>query len=290
MRKTILAIGATGMLGEPVARCLKEHGFRVRVMTRDINKARKMFDESFEIVVGDVRDTNSLEKALDGCFGVHISLYPPEIEQLGVENVVSVAPKRGIKRITYVSVANVFEENVAWFPPFTHKLLAEKAIRESGIPYTIFCPTSSMESLPMFVSGGKAGVIGKHSNPYHWFAGDDFARMVSAASKLEQAVNKRFFIHGPEGILTHEALRRYCSVFHPEIEKISTIPYWLTNLIATITRNKEMKFASGLLAFCEKTGELGDPTEANRILGAPRITLDEWLRQRKARLGTPTVG
>ena len=51
MVKTILVIGATGTFGEPIARLLKEDGFRVRVMTRDNNKARKIFDESFEIVV-----------------------------------------------------------------------------------------------------------------------------------------------------------------------------------------------------------------------------------------------
>ncbi len=65
MQKTILVIGATGMLGEPVGRRLKEDNFQVRVMTRDINKARKTFDKAFEIVVGDVTDTTSLEKALD---------------------------------------------------------------------------------------------------------------------------------------------------------------------------------------------------------------------------------
>lgn len=80
MQKIILVIGATGMLGEPVARRLKEENFQVRVMTRDINKARKRFDKTFEIVAGDVTDTTSLEKALDGCFGVHISISPREID------------------------------------------------------------------------------------------------------------------------------------------------------------------------------------------------------------------
>jgi len=73
MDKTVLVIGATGTLGEPVARHLKEDGFRVRVMTRDSNKAQGMFDETFDIVVGDVMDAGSLEELLDGCFGVHIS-------------------------------------------------------------------------------------------------------------------------------------------------------------------------------------------------------------------------
>jgi len=281
MDKTILAIGATGTMGEPVARRLNKDGFRVRVMTRDTNKARKMFDESFEIVVGDVIDKNSLEKPLDGCFGVHINLSGYN-EQIGVENISSVASQKGLERISYTSGTNAFEEN-AWFPLTKMKLLAEKAIYESGISYTIFCPTWVMESLAKFIRGNSASVIGKQPNPFHWMASDDYARMVSGSYLLDEAANKKFFIHGPESILTHEALRRYCSVFHPEIKKISTMPHWLANIIATIIRNKEMKYACDVLGFFEKIGESGDPTEANSILGAPKITLDEWLKQRKAK-------
>lgn len=289
MDKTVLVIGATGTLGEPVARHLKEDGFRVRVMTRDSNKARGIFGETFDIVVGDVMDAGSLEEPLDGCFGVHISTAPPENEQMKVNNVVAAASKKGLRRITYVSWPNATEEN-AWFPPAKQKLLAEEVIRESGIPYTIFCPTTAMENIPMFVQGNRAAVIGKQARPYHWLAADDFGRMVSASYGLEETANKRLFIYGPEAVLTHEAVRQYCSMFRPEITTISTMPYWLVKIMATIMRSKEMKFGSSLLAFCEKVDEGGDPTEANRILGAPKTTLDEWLKQRQAKLGMPSVG
>jgi uncharacterized protein YbjT (DUF2867 family) len=288
MEQTILVIGATGMLGEPVARHLREDGFRVRVMTRDSNKARGIFDETFDVVVGDIMDAGSLERPLDGCFGVHISTAPPENEQMKVNNVLAAASKKGLQRITYVSWPNATEEN-AWFPPVKEKLLAEEAIRESRIPYTIFCPTSAMENIPMFVQGNSAAVIGKQTRPYHWLAADDFGRAVSASYGLKETANKRLSIYGPEAVLTHEAVRQYCSLFHPKIKKISTMPYWLVNLMATVMRSKEMKFGSRLLAFCEKVGEGGDPAEANRILGAPKTTLDEWLKQRKEKLSASTV-
>jgi len=283
MHNTILVIGATGMLGEPVARCLKEDGFSVRIMARDIDKAREQFDESFEIVKGEVMDADSIESALDGCFGVHVSLSG-EIEQVGTENVASAASRKGLERITYISGTSVAEET-AWFPQTKRKLLAEKAIRESGVPYYIFCPTWFMESLPKCVKGSKAFVFGKQPNLYHLVAASDYSRMVSNSYQLEELANKRLFIHGPEGFLFHDALRKYCSVFHPEITKISTMPYWLANIIATIGSKKEMKFASGFMAFFEKVGERGEPTEANQFLGAPKITLDEWLSQRKAKFG-----
>jgi len=71
------------------------------------------------------------------------------------------------------------------------------------------------------------------------------------------------------------------AVFHPEIQKISTMPYWLATVMAYIKGTKEMKSVSDFMASFEKIGERGDPSEANELLGAPRITLGVWLSQKK---------
>ena len=63
MTHKILVIGATGMLGEPVARQLKATGFDVRVLTRSAEKARARFGEDYEIFTGDVEDPAALETA-----------------------------------------------------------------------------------------------------------------------------------------------------------------------------------------------------------------------------------
>jgi hypothetical protein len=110
MEKTILVIGATGLLGEPIAIRLKQNRYIVRLMVRDIAMAAKRFEDDFEILKGDVNDVRSLEKALDSCFGVHINLSG-EIEQLGVENISSVAHKLQLQRITFISGTSVAEEN-----------------------------------------------------------------------------------------------------------------------------------------------------------------------------------
>jgi len=287
MQKIILVIGGTGVLGQPVSRCLKDEGFQVRIMTRDHQKAGKMFDDTFEIFTGDPMDTCCLEEALDGCYGVHISL-PTDVEQQIAETVAKLAAKHGIQRISYISGATVAEEN-RWFPMVDRKFLAEKAIREAGIPYTIFCPTWIMESLPMFVNQGRAYVFGKQPYPYHWVAADDCARMVSTAYGLAEAANKRFLVLGPEAICMHEVLRRYCAVFHPDIKKVTTMPFWLVKLLATLTGNQELKGAGELMSYFEKVGEGSCLAKVDHILGAPTITLDMWLEKRKARLGTSST-
>jgi len=280
MQKTILILGGTGMLGQPVSRCLKEAGFRVRVMTRDLQKAKKLFDSSFEVFAGDPTDISCIEEALDGCNGVHISL-PTEVEQQVAETVAKVAPKYGVKRISYISGATVVEEH-RWAPIANRKFLAEQAIRESGIPYTIFCPTWVMEILPMFVNQGRAAVFGKQPYPYRWVAAADIGRMVSNAHRLEEAADKRFRVLGPEAIQMHEALRRYCAVFHPEVKKVTTMPFGLVKLLATLTGDQRLKGAGELLSYFEKVGErTSNPGDDSCILGAPTITLDQWLEMRK---------
>ncbi len=280
MQKTILVIGGTGMLGQPVARRLQEDGFRVRIMTRNHRKARKMFDDSFEIFAGDPMDTHCVEEALHGCSGVHISL-PTEIEQPVAETVAKVAARQGMERITYISGATVSEEN-RWFPMVNRKFLAEQAIHEAGLPYTILCPTWVMESLPMFVNQGRASVLGKQPHPYHWVAAEDIARLVSTAYELGAAAPQRVIIHGPEAIRMDEALRRYCAVFHPDIKQVSSLPLWFVKLLAIITGNHGLKGAGELMAYFEKVGEGRNLPEVNGVLDMPTITIDMWLQNRKA--------
>ena len=279
MTQTILVLGATGRYGEPVARYLKEHGFNVRVMSRRKASARKRFDDSFEVFEGDVLDTNSLETVLSGCDGVHISISG-EAEQIGTENVVKVAVKQGLQRISYISGTATFEEN-ARFPVLKKKLLAEKAVRESGLPYTILCPSFAMEVLPLHIQGSKTYIFGKQPHPFHWLAADDLGRAVAAAYGTEKAVNKRFFIYGPEALSIHDTLLRYCAVLRPEIKKTSTMPFWMANIIAKVTGDKGLKTAVEVYYFYEKVGgDGGDPSETREILGEPTITLTKWLEKK----------
>lgn len=280
MGERILIIGATGLLDTPVAIHLKQKGFIVRLMVRDIIKAAGQFGNDYEVVEGNVENSKSIEKALENCFGVHINLSE-EIEQTGVENVSFIASKMKLQRITYISGTSVAEEN-AWIPLIKRKFLAEQSIFKSDIQYSIFCPTWFMEVLPKYIKNNQAYVFGKQPNPYHLIAADDYARMVAVSYEREEAINKRFILHGPEGILFHEAVRRYCKVFHPQIQKVATMPYWLTGIISRMKGSRQMKQASDFMAAFEKIGELGDPSEANNILGAPKINLNDWLQIKRS--------
>jgi uncharacterized protein YbjT (DUF2867 family) len=282
MRK-ILVLGGTGLLGTPVARRLQADGFAVRLLARDPAKARAVFDESFEIVPGDVTNVDSLEKAQVGCDGVHISIAGPA-ELPAAQNVAALAPALGLERITYISGATAVEEN-RWFPMTAQKLAAEEAIRACGVPYTVFCPSWPMEMLPRYARGGQPLMIGDRPLPAHWFAADDLARMISAAYRRDQAANKKLFIHGPEVVTAVDALERYCRAFHPEVESVPLMPIEAARAAAAASGNQMLGFFAELMAYFDQAGERGDPTEANELLGAPTTTLDAWIAQRKRQAG-----
>jgi len=280
MSKTILVLGATGLLGGPVAHCLKDDGYNVRVLARDVEKAQTHLGDGFDIVEGDATQVEDMKQAMEGCYGVHLSLGG-EAERIGSILVAGEAAGQGVERISYISGCTALEEN-RWFPLVDDKLQAEEAIRESGVGYTIFAPTWPMEMLARYARDGQPFIIGKMAGPFHFFAADDLARMVSATYRSDQAIDKRLVIHGPEGFSFGEALSRYCAAFHPEVTRLTRMPVWLVRLMAALMHNDMMKLGADMADYFDKVGELGDPTEANRLLGAPATTLDAWLESRKA--------
>jgi len=281
MTDPILVVGATGMLGEPVARQLAADGYTVRVLTRNADKAKEKFGEQFEIFEGDVEQPDSLDAALMGCYGVHISLSggpTPEsydrIENKGTAAVAFAAIKFGIERITYLSGASVRQENRHFYGT-NAKFQAETAIQDCGLAYTIFRPSWFMESLPLFVRNGRASIIGKQPHPVHWVAAADYARMVSKAYQTPEAEDKTLYIYGPEAIPMPDALKTYCAIAQPDV-KVSSTPVWLVKLMATVTGNALLKDVANMMAYFENFVEDSDPGEANQLLGAPTTTLQQW--------------
>jgi uncharacterized protein YbjT (DUF2867 family) len=291
MDQVILVVGATGMLGEPVARQLHADGYQVRLLARDPARMRTRFGAGYEVVPGDVEKPETLEAALAGCHGVHVNLSggprPADydrIEHQGTANVARAAARFGVGRLTYISAASVRPER-GWFYYTRAKLGAEEAIRTSGLSYTIFRASWFMESLPWFVKGKRAFLIGRQRAPLHWVAAGDYARMVSQAYRTPEAANKVSYVYGPEVLPMLDALRLYCSIVCPGT-KVYTTPTWLVGLTGLLTGNAKVRDGARMMAYYKGVTEEDDPTEANVLLGAPTTTLRQWC-ERRARTAVP---
>ncbi len=283
----ILVVGGTGMLGAPVAKQLKADGFLVRIMSRNPKKAAQQLGPGFEYVQGDVEQPETLRAALASCAGVHINLNggptPADydrIEHRGTVNVVRAAADLGINHISYLSGFSVSKKN-SHFYATKAKYEAENAIKTSGIPYTIFRATWFMETLPQFIQGNRAAIIGKQITPLHWIAAADYAHMVSKAYQLSAATNQTFYIGGPEALSMTEAVTLYCQLVRPDVT-VSRLPVWLFSLLATLSRDATMKDAGRFMAYNATLTEPNEFQAANSLLGAPQTTLQEWCERQTA--------
>jgi NADH dehydrogenase len=124
-------------------------------------------------------------------------------------------------------------------------------------------------------------VLGKQPHPLHLVAASDFGRMVSQAFQVPEAANKIFSIQGPEALTLVDALRLYCSMLEPE-KQVMTIPLWVMSILDTLFLGKQMRRTVQMMQVLQRSGEFGDPSEANRLLGAPTTTLRAWCEQQRA--------
>ncbi|KAB8141649.1 SDR family NAD(P)-dependent oxidoreductase [Chloroflexia bacterium SDU3-3] len=284
----ILVVGATGMLGTPVAERLLREGYRVRALVRNPEAARQRLGEHVEYASGDVRDEAQVRAALRGCAGVHISLQGhtlaefEAVEHQGGALVARLAAEQGVGRISYVSGAMVSAEaNSA--PQQYAKYQAEQAIRQSGVAYTIFKPTFFMETLPLSVQGSRAIVVGGQRRPLRYVAASDFAGLVARAFRTPEAAGKDLFVYGPQALTPYEATATYCRIAAPHA-KISTTPLWMMRALNTLFLRGALSPYLTIVQLAQRLGEPGDPAATERILGAPTTTLEQWCQQRTAPL------
>lgn len=269
------------MIGKPVARKLRQDGYQVRVLTRDIDKAQSVLGPDFEYVKGDVQQPETIESALENCQGVHISLKAgptPEsydrIEHRGTETVARLAREAGVERLSFLSGASTAKENT-WFYVPRAKYNAENAIQDSGISYTIFRASWFMETLNLFVKDKRMLKFGKQKSPVHWIAAADFADMVSRSFRMSAAENKILYVYGPERWTLQEGLETYCEIVNPDLQ-ISKMPIWLMKTVATFSRKAELKDVANLMSYYETIKENSDPSETYRLFGIPPTKLDHW--------------
>jgi uncharacterized protein YbjT (DUF2867 family) len=156
MDDRIVAIaGGSGFIGRTIARRLAAlPQLRVRVLSRDPGRARaKLAGLEADFVRGEVTEPGTLPAALAGASAVVSAVqfdgYPIEnprrgltferIDLGGTLALLAAAKAAGVTRFIYISGAAADENSR--HPGFRAKGKAERAIRESGLEYTILRPS-----------------------------------------------------------------------------------------------------------------------------------------------------
>jgi len=154
--KTVAVAGGSGFIGRAIVRRLAGiPATRVRLLTRDAERARHKFEApaNVEFVSADVTNRDSLKPALAGASAVVSAVqfdgYPIEnprrgltferVDYGGTVALLDAAKNAGVSHFIYISGAAADENSSQ--SGFRAKGRAERAIRESGIGYTIFRPS-----------------------------------------------------------------------------------------------------------------------------------------------------
>ena len=225
----ILVAGATGGVGQLVVAKLLENNITVRALTRDSNKARKMFNNKVEIVVGNLRCPDTLTPATQNvtqiicCTGTtafpstrwdFANLFQPkntpqEVDSKGVANLVEAASKN-LKRFVFVSSCGVLRKDsfpfniLNAFGVLDAKIQGEAAIKASGFPYTIIRPARLIDGpytsydlntlLKAKTNGRKAVVIGTGDTLNGETSRIDVANACVECLNYDTTVNRAFEI------------------------------------------------------------------------------------------------
>jgi len=167
---TTLVTGAAGFLGSHVARQLVARGENVRVLMRASSNNRAVSDLSLEYVTGDLRDGDSLARAMNGVKRVyHVAadyrLWAKNSQEIydsnvgGTKNLLAAAKNAGVEQLIYTgtvatiaverpelpneSTESKLEEMIGHYK--RSKWMAEREVLQAargGLPVIVVMPTT----------------------------------------------------------------------------------------------------------------------------------------------------
>ena len=111
---SILITGATGYIGSAVVRELVNAGESVRCLVRKTSNMKNLKDLHVELAYGDIRDIDSVRRALQGCNSVYhlAAIYANwlpdpglmyQVNEEGTRNVLMACKDAGVQKIVYCS-------------------------------------------------------------------------------------------------------------------------------------------------------------------------------------------
>jgi uncharacterized protein YbjT (DUF2867 family) len=212
----ILVVGGTGHVGSEVVKELRKRDADVRVLVR---KADERSLPGVEVVVGDLLDPVSIEKAMNDVDKLYLlnAVTPDELTQGLIAY--DLAKKLKLSHIVYHSVFRV--EHFKDVPHFASKFAIESAIREFGVPFTIIRPNyffqndaSFRDSLAkMSVYPNPLGLVGISAVDIR-----DIAEVAAISLMSDMHFGKTYNVNGPTVLSGPKAASIWSKVLGKEIK------------------------------------------------------------------------
>jgi (4-alkanoyl-5-oxo-2,5-dihydrofuran-3-yl)methyl phosphate reductase len=190
----ILIIGATGTVGTELVTQLTQGGHRVRVLTRNPQKAEK-FGDKVEVTTGDLNDRESLVAPMRGVDRFFLITSSTQQDR----NALSAAKESGAQHVVKIST-----QEAGWTPVEGHGRWhkeREELIRSSGLTWTFLRPSMFMnfafswvQSIRLENAIHTAGGSGKLGAVDPW----DVAAVAKEALTADGHQNAAYELTGPQ--------------------------------------------------------------------------------------------
>jgi predicted dehydrogenase/nucleoside-diphosphate-sugar epimerase len=260
-KEKILVTGASGYIGSEVVNKLVKEGFYVRAFVRPLSKTNSLERLGVEIVYGDITDSRTLRRAMEGIDVVMHLAAPLKGPQdfivrcvvEGTKNVVEAARSSGIKRVIYMSSMSVYDyAKLRDGDAITEKSPLEEQPEQRGAyslakreaetialahltdkspSWTIVRPSmvvgkgSNMFSPAGVKIGNVLLVFGSRSKHLRLVHVEDVARALVEIIQHASTAGRLYTISSAGELTLREYIDRYIRIRYPEIKAIY-IPYW----------------------------------------------------------------
>ena len=202
------AAGRVGAVGRTVAEMLLKQGKAVRAMVRSQDeRAQALRALGAEVVIGDLRDLDSMHRVIDGCETMYFGMSVSDTYLEAAVNTAAVAKYHGVKAFINMSQMTVSQMSITETtasPQQKLHWLAEQALTWSGLPVVHVRPTLLFEGSLMILTSDTVKRSNQIRLPFGQgktspVAVEDVARVIAALLADPQPhIGKVYNLTGPE--------------------------------------------------------------------------------------------
>jgi uncharacterized protein YbjT (DUF2867 family) len=244
----ILIVTANSRLGDATARQFLEDGRSVRGLVRSQEKGADLARLGAEIVIGDLRDPESLRRACEGVTTVIAAAHAllggwgntsAAVDKKGHCDLIDAAKVAGVDHFIYTSGMDADPNHPVSF--LRQKAAVEQYLRRSGLDYTIIRPTAFMETHAHQLIGqpllekGKVSILGQGDSPRNFVAVNDVARLIEMVLDNPQAKGEIVEIGGPDNYTNNQVAQLYAQAIGNEV-KIGNVPRPVVRILSAVMR------------------------------------------------------